>query len=261
MKITTVDAFTNKPFSGNPAGVVVLEKPAEEVLMQNIASEMNLAETAFLYPLKDGFHLRWFTPQMEVKLCGHATLASAHVLWEKGYLPKTKQAVFHTLSGKLIAKKKEDWITLDFPAIFLQKAETPEFLKEGLGVEIIEVYAHESGYLIVGVENENIVRELNPDFNKLTEAGSLVIVTTKSSYEEFDFISRVFAPAFGINEDPVTGAAHCCLAPYWSEKLGKRDFVAYQASKRGGLLKLRLEGNRVKLTGQAISVLEGELNL
>lgn len=259
MKITTVDAFTNKSFSGNPAGVVVLDKPGEKDLMQRIANEMNLAETAFLYPHNDGYHLRWFTPETEVQLCGHATLASAKVLYERGYLPPEKQAIFYTLSGKLIAEKKGDWIELDFPAINLEKIEIPQFLRDGLGVEIMEVHSHESGYLIVEVEDESIVRGLKPDFNKLVEGRSLIIVTTKSDSRDFDFISRVFAPAFGINEDPVTGAAHCCLTPYWSKKLNKKEFTAFQASKRGGLLRLRLEENRVKLIGQAVIMLEGTL--
>jgi PhzF family phenazine biosynthesis protein len=258
-KIYQVDAFTNRPFSGNPAAVCLLDGAAEENWMQNVAAEMNLAETAFLHPEGDGFRLRWFTPQVEVELCGHATLASAHVLWESRRLPGGQEARFYTASGLLTANQIGDWIELDFPAKPGVSAEPPKGLIEALGVEPLAVVRSQFDYLIE-VESESAVRSLAPDFSRLASVKTRgVIVTARSESDAFDFVSRFFAPAVGIDEDPVTGSAHCCLAPYWSLLLGKTSFNAYQASRRGGVLQVRLVGDRVRLAGQAVTVLTGEL--
>lgn len=254
-----VDSFTDRPFTGNPAGVCLLPIAADEAWMQAVAGEMNLSETAFLVPQEDGFGLRWFTPAAEVELCGHATLASAHVLWETGTLKPDEQARFHTLSGLLTADRRGDWIEMDFPSTPGQAAEAPPGLVEALGVTPRYVGRNVFDYL-VEVEDEAAVRSLEPDFTglgKLPVRG--VIVTARSAAPGFDFVSRFFAPAVGINEDPVTGSAHCCLAPFWAERLGKDRMTAFQASARGGTVRLELAGERVRLSGQAITVLRCEL--
>ncbi|BAY80890.1 Phenazine biosynthesis PhzC/PhzF protein [Calothrix parasitica NIES-267] len=258
--IIQVDAFTNKPFSGNPAAVCVLESPQSDEWMQNVAKEMNLSETAFLVKQADGYSLRWFTPATEVPLCGHATLASSHVLWSENHLSAEESARFHTKSGLLIAKKQDDWIELDFPANPSEATSTTVELSEALGVPVKSVVKNSLGYL-VEVESEDLVRKIEPNFTLLTQKFPEVIVTSiAESSSEFDFVSRFFCPGLGINEDPVTGAAHCCLAPYWRNKLNKDEFLAYQASSRGGVVKVNYSGgDRVYLRGQAVTVLTGEL--
>lgn len=261
MKLTLfqVDAFTSKPFSGNPAAVCILPAAREERWMQQVAAEMNLSETAFLTRREDGFNLRWFTPVTEVALCGHATLASAHVLWETGLISSHEQARFHTLSGLLTAERQEDWIQLDFPATPAAPAAPPPGLAEVLGAKPVFAGKNKFDYLIE-LENEEQVRQLKPDCRLLAGIPARgVIVTSRSQNSEFDFISRFFAPAAGIDEDPVTGSAHCCLGPFWSERLQKNDMLAYQASRRGGVMKVGVRHNRVLLGGQAITVLRGEL--
>lgn len=259
LHITQVDAFTNKPFAGNPAGVCIIPKPASEAWMLNVAREMNLAETAFLVKQNDGYDLRWFTPAVEVDLCGHATLASAHVLWEDGLLPDTAQARFHTKSGLLTADQNGDWIELDFPATPVTAATPPVALEEALGAHAQFVGRSKFDYL-VELESESVVRGLAPDMAAIAHVPARgVIVTAPSDRKQYDFVSRFFAPQSGVPEDPVTGSAHCALAPYWSAKLGKKELVAFQASPRGGELRLRLIGDRVKIGGQAVTVLRGEL--
>jgi PhzF family phenazine biosynthesis protein len=257
--IVQVDAFTDRPFAGNPAGVCVLDGPADPGWMQHVAREMNLAETAFLYKDADEYHLRWFTPAIEVDLCGHATLASAHVLWSEGYLAPGEQARFQTLSGLLTAGQRGDWIELDFPAEPASPVAAPERLLGALGVEPVNVGRNRMD-IIVEVASEAIVRGAQPDMGILgTVPTRGVIVTSRSAAPDYDFVSRFFAPAAGIPEDPVTGSAHCCLAPYWAERLGKDELVGYQASARGGIVRVRLAGDRVKLLGQAVTVIRGEL--
>ncbi len=256
--IYQVDAFTNKPFAGNPAGVCLLEKPASEGWMQNIALEMNLSETAFLVPAEDGYNLRWFTPTKEVDLCGHATLASAHTLWETGALPSTQQARFHTRSGLLTADQSGDWIEMDFPADPPTPLAMHPDVERALGVAPLTVNKGRNYYL-VEIASEHDVRALNPDFSLWPEAMTGCIVTSAAGSGEFDFVSRFFALGLGIREDPVTGSAHCQLAPYWSEKLGRSDMVGYQASARGGVVRVRLAGDRVVLSGQAVTVMRAEL--
>ena len=257
LTITQVDAFTETPFAGNSAAVCVLPEAREASWMQSVAREMNLSETAFLLRQADGYQLRWFTPAMEVDLCGHATLASAHALWESGHLPPDAQARFHTRSGLLTAQRNGDWIEMDFPAKPEQPAPAPDGLAEGLGASPKYVGKNAFDY-IVELDSEDTVRRLQPNFallEKIPVRG--VIVTSRAA--DYDFISRFFAPAAGINEDPVTGSAHCCLGPFWRARLNKTEFIAYQASARGGVVRVRLAGDRVLLGGQAVTVLRGDL--
>jgi PhzF family phenazine biosynthesis protein len=257
--ITQVDAFTSKPFAGNPAAVCILSKAPEERWMRDVAREMNLSETSFLVPQDGGYNLRWLTPAVEVDLCGHATLAAAHVLWEEGHLAAGAQARFHTRSGLLLAEQNGDWIEMDFPGKAEQAAEPPADLAAALGLTPVYVGRNQFDYL-VEVESAAALRAARPDhgmLRKLPVRG--VIVTAVSDLPEFDFISRFFAPGSGIDEDPVTGSAHVCLGPYWSKRLGRTEFVAYQASARGGVVRVRCQGDRVFLGGQAVTVLRGEL--
>lgn len=259
MTIYQVDSFTDKPFTGNPAGVCILDKAADETWMQNIAMEMNLAETAFLYPADGGYNLRWFTPAVEVDLCGHATLASAHILYQLGILRPDQEARFHSKSGLLTAKKQGDWIELDFPSTPAVQLSPPDGLVQALGVDALWVGQSKFDFL-VEVSSESEVRSIEPDFGALKKLGGRgVIVTSQASTPGFDFISRFFAPSAGIDEDPVTGSAHCTLAPYWEPKLGKSEMVGYQASKRGGVVRVRRAGDRVMLGGQAVTVMKCEM--
>lgn len=258
-EIFQVDAFTNQPFAGNPAAVCVLPQPGDASWMQNVATQMNLSETAFLHKQADGFNLRWFTPATEVDLCGHATLASAYVLWNRGYLQLDEQARFHTRSGLLTASLDRDWIQLDFPAKESSVTNTTDDLIKAVGVTPKYVGKNQMDYLLE-LDSEETVRNLMPNFSLLkTLPVRGVIVTSKASSPEYDFVSRFFAPGVGIDEDPVTGSAHCALAPYWREILGKDDLIAYQASARGGVIKVSCRGARVLLSGQAVLVLKGEL--
>lgn len=259
LAIVQVDAFTNIPFTGNPAAVCILPEPRDERWMQNVAHEMNLSETAFLLGQADGFNLRWFTPTVEVDLCGHATLASAHVLWESGHLKQNEQARFHTRSGLLTAERKGEWIELNFPAMREEPAEAPSNLLQALGITATYIGKNRFDYL-VEVASEDTVRNITPNFSLLaTVPARGVIVTSRATSPGYDFVSRFFGPQVGVNEDPVTGSAHCCLAPYWSKKLGKDEMMGYQASARGGIVRVRVSGDRVYLGGQAVTVLRGEL--
>lgn len=258
-KLIQVDAFTDHAYGGNPAAVLVLPEPADEVWMQSVAMEMNLAETAFVNPEKNGFRLRWFTPLTEVDLCGHATLASAHVLWETGVLEPQTPARFFTRSGVLTATRRDDWIELDFPSDPEDYCAAPLELTEALGVAMHYVGRNSTDYLIE-VENENTLRRLEPNFLLLESIPARgFIVTCLSDNPRFDFVSRFFAPGVGIREDPCTGSAHCCLAPFWGTRLNKDDMTGYQASSRGGVVRVRLQGDRVVLGGQAVTVMRGEL--
>lgn len=260
MRITQVDAFTDRPFAGNPAAVCVLPGPADERWMQDVAREMNLSETAFLHPEPDGWRLRWFTPQVEVALCGHATLASAHVLWEDGRLPATDQARFHTQSGLLTARCAGAWIELDFPAKPPVACEAPADLARALGVAASGFVGSNDMDFLVEVDSAETVRRLRPDFTLLRGVPARgVIVTARADRPEYDFVSRFFAPAVGVDEDPVTGSAHCCLGPFWAGRLGKPALTGHQASARGGVVRVRHAGARVLLGGQAVTVLTGEL--
>jgi PhzF family phenazine biosynthesis protein len=266
IRIFTVDAFTHRPFSGNPAAVCLLDDAPElpdAGWMQAVAAEMNLSETAFLRRGRDGlaFDLRWFTPVVEVPLCGHATLASAHLLFEEGVLPADQPAEFDTLSGRLTARRTEAGIEMDFPLQPVSPLEddaVPDALREGLGVSLQHVSADSNRY-VVELVDEATLRTLQPNLALLSTLMRAVVVTCRAETPEFDFISRNFLPHRGIPEDPVTGGAHCSLADYWRSKLGKATFTAYQASRRGGALGVRIAGDRVILTGQAVTVLRGTL--
>src|SRR5580700_1501951 len=261
LTITQVDAFADKPFAGNPAAVCILEHPRDGAWMQLLAREMNLSETAFLVKQEQGYGLRWFTPAVEVDLCGHATLASAHVLWEQGQLKPGEPACFHTKSGVLTARKDGTWIEMDFPAtpakpVSIAEQETVESV---LGVKARSVGKSLYDYL-AEVDSEEAVRTLRPDFTRLDRLQARgLIVTSAASSKDYDYVSRFFAPAAGVDEDPVTGSAHSCLGPFWKERLGRDNLLGYQASARGGFVRTRCEGDRVYISGQAITILRGEL--
>ena len=256
---TQVDAFTDRPFGGNPAAVCLLPVARDAEWMQLVAAEMNLAETAFLIRRPDGFTLRWFTPSCEVDLCGHATLASARVLWEDGQLAPNAVARFHTRSGVLTAERRDGTIWLDFPATPAASVPVPADLAEGLSAPLRFVGKSSYDYL-VELESEASVRALDPDLGRLARLPARgVIVTAASADPGRQFVSRFFAPAAGIPEDPVTGSAHCALGPFWGERLGVTELVGYQASRRGGTVRVRLAGERVHLGGQAVTVLRGDL--
>jgi PhzF family phenazine biosynthesis protein len=265
LKIYQVDAFSRKAFRGNPAGVCPLKKPLPEAIMQAIAAEMNLSETAFFWPCEEGFRIRYFTPIVEVPLCGHATLTSAHVLWESGQVPLASAIEFNTRRERLTIRSSKDWIVMNFPQFQLEPYPVSPALEAALGIKVKEVYRildEAAGYL-VEVKDQSVVESVNPDVQRLLQDGfGEVIVTSPSSNVAWDFVSRFFAPGCGIDEDPVTGYTHCCLGPYWSRKLGKSELVAFQLSKRGGLVKIKmLPPARLELSGQAITVLEGWLRI
>ncbi len=254
-----VDAFTDSPFAGNPAAVCLLPAWKDDRWLQAVAGEMNLSETAFLVPQPDHFDLRWFTPKVEVDLCGHATLASAHVLWQQGLAKPGYLIRFSTRSGILKAALRGQDIELDFPLKPEEPAEAPPGLLEALGVSAKYVGKNQFDFL-VQVESETALRSMAPDFKLLGRVPVRgIIVTSRSSDPKFDFVSRFFAPGAGIDEDPVTGSAHCCLADFWRKRLSKSEFVAFQASARGGVVKVRVTKDRALLGGKAITVARGEL--
>jgi PhzF family phenazine biosynthesis protein len=256
-----VDAFTARAFAGNPAAVCLLSAKRPDEWMQAVAAEMNLSETAFVTACRDAFDLRWFTPMVEVELCGHATLAAAHVLWEEQRLGADEPARFHTLSGPLEVRREEGGITMDFPAKPEEAREPPTDLAEALGVEI--AYCGRSQFdFLVELEREAAVRTLRPDLEALRRVEARgVIVTARSDDPARDFVSRFFAPRVGVDEDPVTGSAHCVLAPFWARRLGRQALTGHQVSRRGGEVRMRLDGDRVHLWGRAVTVLRGELTI
>lgn len=257
--LVLVDAFTSAPFGGNPAAICLLSEDRPEAWMQAVAREMNQAETAFLRPRAEGYSLRWFTPAVEVALCGHATLAAAHALWENAQTEPDHPICFHTReSGVLTASRRGEWIELDFPATPDAPAVAPPDLIDGLGAT--PRYVGKSAYdYLVEFDSEEVVRGLRPDFSRLAKVPARGVIATGPSAGGDDFVSRFFAPASGIDEDPVTGSAHCCLGPFWSQRLGKQTLVARQISARGGFLRVHVDGERVRLEGQALTVMRGEL--
>lgn len=261
MRIIQVDAFTNRAFGGNPAAVCVANGAIDESLMQQIALEMNLSETAFTHPEGDSYRLRWFTPLCEVDLCGHATLATAHVLWEEGRLHPDQPARFVTKSGTLTCRLLDGWIEMDFPAEPVTETDAPTALPAVLGGVSTRFVGKNRMDLLVELESETALRSLKPDFGRMAEIPVRGVIATvrAEAGSPFDFVSRFFAPRLGVNEDPVCGSAHCALTPYWARRLEKTALRAYQASQRGGDLRLRLEGDRVILAGQAVTTLRGEL--
>lgn len=255
-----VDAFTDRPFRGNSAAVCWLEHDVPDDWMQAVAAEMNLSETAFVRHRADGFDLRWFTPTVEVDLCGHATLATAHALWYAGLAETGAPLHFHTRSGVLTCTRSDEFIEMDFPALPATAAPPPADLLEALGVGSPEFVGKTKFDYLVVLDSPDAVRTLRPDFRRLADVPTRgVIVTARLSDSQFDFLSRFFAPAVGVDEDPVCGSAHCCLADFWAQRLGKRELMALQASARTGVLRLRWNGERVLLGGQAVTVWQGEL--
>ncbi|MBS0206944.1 MAG: PhzF family phenazine biosynthesis protein [Planctomycetes bacterium] len=255
----TVDAFTDRPFGGNPASVCWLEEEKETAWMQSVAAEMNLSETAFVRARKDGYELRWFTPTMEVDLCGHATLATAHTLWSAKLAENGIPLRFHTRSGLLSCVQSGDMIELDFPSLPSTEILVSPLLEQALGVPVVAAGASRI-YQLAVLESAAAVRACRPDFQTMIQIPTLgVIITAAGDDGQFDIVSRFFAPAMGVNEDPVCGSAHCVLAPYWSSRLGKTELRAHQASARGGVLHLTLKGERVALRGHAVTVWRGEI--
>lgn len=257
-----VDSFASRPFSGNPAGVCIVEEPLPEEFMQDVALEMNLSETAFVHRTGESFSLRWFTPLREVDLCGHATLASAHVLWETGRLGRREEALFDTRSGRLSSRYNDGQVVMDFPAEAPDMGvEVPTELKDGIDADVLAVGRNRLDYFVV-LQSEEAVRKLRPDMTSLSTLGSRGVIVTAEADDshDYDFVSRYFAPKFGIPEDPVTGSAHCCLAPYWCSVFGRNRLVGYQASARGGTVEVRHDGgDRVELAGRAITTAKVEL--
>ena len=256
--IYQVDAFASRVFTGNPAAVCLLDEPADPAWMQSVASEMNLAETAFVVPGEDAFGLRWFTPTVEVELCGHATLAAAHTLWETGRIDPASQALFDTqVSGRLICRRVGQGIEMDFPADPPSPCDLPVAVADALAVRPVSCHRGKFDYLIE-LETEEAVRGLAPDYRTLSGLPVRGVMATAPG-SDYDFVSRFFAPGSGIDEDAATGSAHCCLTPFWAKRLGKTEMRAFQASARGAEFALRAAGDRVWLGGNAITVTRGEL--
>ena len=258
--IYQVDAFTTKPFKGNPAGVCILDHEPEVAWMQNIAMEMNLSETAFVFPGKEDRLIRFYTPETEVNLCGHATLSASHILYETGIVRSNKEIRFSSKAGELIIKKQDAWITMNFPVYPLKKLEITSEFEEITGAIPQELYQAGDGWTLALMKNEKEVRDIKPRFSLMKNSifGDL-IVTAESEDPAFDFCVRCFAPAFGIDEDPVTGSANCALVPFWSARTGKKNFSSHQVSNREGILKVSLINDRVEISGQAITIFKAEL--
>ena len=260
--IYQVDAFTTEPFAGNPACVVIADANTSQEWMQNIAAEMNVSETAFVIPMKNGLTIRWFTPMAEVNLCGHATLSAAHILFETGYIKPGEELIFQSRSGELKIKKDGSWLTMDFPAYPLIPIEVPEEFEKITGIKPVELYSSINDWVLAFVNNEYIVRDAKPDFGAMRHSGmGHLIITAPSSETNFDFCVRCFAPSIGIDEDPVTGSAHCALTPFWYHKTGRTEFVSHQISKRSGILKVAMRGERVLISGQSVTVFRAEMML
>lgn len=257
--VYVVDAFSDRPFSGNPAAVCPLGTPASRAWMQSIAAEMNLSETAFVMPANGMWNLRWFTPTVEVDLCGHATLAAAHVLWESGRSDKSQPLQFRSRSGTLIVVWGKDGYQMDFPALPVEAIPTPAGFSEAIGADPVWVGTNEMD-LFAEVADEATLRSLRPDSMRIASYRVRGVIVTARAVE-WDFVSRFFAPGSGVPEDPVTGSAHCALGPYWAHRLGRSELIGFQASSRGGQVRVNTYGTRVKLSGHAVTVLRGELDV
>ncbi len=262
MKIYVVDSFTNRAFTGNPAGVCILEEKISDNLMLKIAGELKHSETAFIFIEDNNFFIRWFTPETEVPLCGHGTIAAAHILWEEGYINRDQNISFQTKESGILNISYSDYkINMDFPQMFTKEIKSDEPLLKALGITPIYISSDNIRYL-VELNSEDDVRNLKPDFNLIKKLNKRVIITAKSNSPEYHFVSRMFAPSIGIDEDPVTGSAHCYLAPYWSKKLNKTTLIGYQVSFRPGIITCILTDNkRVTLQGSAKTIIKGELCL
>jgi PhzF family phenazine biosynthesis protein len=255
-----VDAFTTDPFKGNPAGVCIIDFEPSATWMQNIALEMNLSETAFVFPGNNCLLIRFYTPQTEVPLCGHATLSASHILYETGKVKSEEEIRFSSKAGELMIRKQGDWITMNFPVYKLENMVITTEFERVTGKQPLELYRSDYGWTLALLKSENEVRDMTPDFSlmKNSEFGDL-IVTAKSDDAGFDFCVRCFVPGLGINEDPVTGSAHCALVPFWNMKTGRNDFISHQVSKRTGVLKVSQKGDRVEISGQAKTILKAEM--
>ena len=258
--IYQVDAFTAEPFRGNPAGVCFLDKEASKKWMQNVAAEMTLSETAFIVKSGKKYRIWYFTPESEIPLCGHATLSSAHIMYETGIVEKDKTIIFNSATGELSVRKSGNWIIMNFPAYKVERMQIPSVAEKLLGIKPEELYKTSHGWTLALYHNEEDVRNLKPDFGRMKDSpfGDL-IVTAPSEDTNFDFCVRCFAPAVGINEDPVTGSAHCALTPFWHDKTGRDEFISRQVSKRSGILKVALKGDRVEIAGHAKTIFKAEL--
>jgi PhzF family phenazine biosynthesis protein len=258
--IYQVDAFTSEPFKGNPAGVCILEKVMPDDWMQNIAAELHVSETAFISGSKEAYKIRFFTPESEIPLCGHATLSSAHIMYETGIVNRNDEIIFSSKAGILQIRCSSDWIIMNFPAYDVSPVPVPADISDYIGVNPFGLYKTAHGWILALLANEEEVRRLNPDLKamKNTIYGDL-IVTAPSSDPGYDFCVRCFAPALGIDEDPVTGSAHCALVPFWHKKTGKKEFISHQVSKRGGILKVSMLGDRVEVAGQAVTIFKAGL--
>jgi len=258
--IYQVDAFTSEPFKGNPAGVCILEKEMPDEWMQKIAAELHVSETAFLSGGRDEFRIRFFTPESEVPLCGHATLSSAHIMFETGLVKRERVITFSSKAGILKTRYSDGWVIMNFPVYDLKQAQVPEDICNYIVIKPVEFYNTDQGWTFVLLRNEEEVVNLNPDFRAMkNSAYGDLIVTAPSSDPRYDFCVRCFAPALGIDEDPVTGSAHCALVPFWHKKTGKTEFISHQVSNRGGVLKVSLLGNRVEIAGQAVTIFKAKL--
>jgi len=260
--IYQVDSFTAVPFKGNPAGVMIVDEHFLVEKMQDLAAEMNLSETAFVIPYGDEFRIRYFTPNREVPLCGHATLASGHILYELGLKKAYESIVFKAEGGELTINKQGDWIVMNFPAYPLTKMDIPVGFKASVGFEPLEMYSSIYEWVIAVAASEADILHAQPDLERIITSGlGHLMITAKGEQPDREFVLRVFAPLAGINEDPVTGSAHCALTPLWHAKTGKSEFNSYQLSKRTGRLKVKLLNDRVEIKGQAITVFQAELRV
>ena len=260
--IYQVDAFTDEPFKGNPAGVMIVDKKTDSDLMQKIASEMNLSETAFIIPNGDIFGIRYFTPSVEVPLCGHATLASGHIIYKLGLASPHDKINFKAKGGDLTITKDSDWIVMNFPGYTLTKIDIPRDFKEIIGFEPVEMYSSSYDWKIAIAQTEDDIVKAEPKFETMKATGlGMLMITAKSNTKDFDFVVRCFVPMLGINEDPVTGSAHCALTPLWSEKLGKIELDSLQLSKRTGKLRVKQVNDRVEIKGKAITIFKAELKI
>jgi PhzF family phenazine biosynthesis protein len=254
-RLFQVDSFTDAPFKGNPAGVCIPSYGVTVEWMQSIAREMNLSETAFVIKKPTAFDIRFFTPETEVPLCGHATLAAAHILYETGTVKPTDKIKFKSKSGNLIASQRDDWIEMDFPKDSIEKIGIPEVLRKIVDTEIKEAYRSGFGWYMLELNDEDAVEYVKPNFHIMrSESIGPLIVTAKSEDPRYDFVSRFFAPTIGIDEDPVTGSAHCVLGPFWAEKLAKRDLIGHQISRRQGTIGVYVDDSRVILSGKAVTI-------
>lgn len=258
MKLFQVDAFTNVPFKGNPAGVYISETPLADTLMQNIAAEVNVAETAFVYRHDNSYMIRFFTPTNEVPICGHATLSAAHIMYETGLIAADATIDFTSQSGPLSVHKENSWYTLDFPSYDVQKIADDDF-QEHTNIVAQELYKSSNGWYVALVENEEALLKIKPNLSEMEAQNMPAVLVTSKGRGEFDYFMRLFAPAYGIPEDPVTGSAECVLAPLWHQKLGKNSFVVQQLSKRTGIKKVKFMGDRVHISGQGLTVFEMQL--